>query len=426
MFSLNRAIRPIYLMGAFAIFLGACAAPGLAISEDAEEPLDLVPTESEPTLEPGETPEDEVQPEIINEEEAREDPFEGVRLHFSPRYWPDTDFSKHSVDLGEFYSGGPPPDGIPAIDNPVFESVEAADEWLGDDWPVMLFSIGEDVRIYPLAVLIYHEIVNDVVAGEPVSLTFCPLCNATVAFSRTLEDGTVLDFGTSGNLRNSDLVMYDRQTQSWWQQFTGEALVGELTGTQLEFLPSQIVGWSDVKAAHPEAQVLSRETGHRRSYGSNPYAGYDSISGSPWFPVEGEDDRLRPMERVAAIEIAGIDVAYPFSALNEVQVVNDEVGGQPLVVFWTDKTVSPLGDGGPEVGSTGVFSRELDGQVLEFKAIGAGLFEDLDTGSQWNIFGQAIAGPLLGESLEKFVSAEHFWFAWAAFRPDTVVWQVDG
>ena len=376
-----------------------------------------------PTQSPGEASEPETRPEMIAGEDPAGDPFEGVQLNFRPRYWPDTDFSKRSVDLGEFYSGGPPPDGIPAIDDPVFETVEAAGAWLGDDWPVMLFELDGEARIYPLAILIYHEIVNDVVAGQPVALTFCPLCNATVAFSRTLEDGTVLDFGTSGNLRNSDLVMYDRQTFSWWQQFTGEALVGELSGIRLELLPSQIVGWADAREAHPQARVLSRDTGHRRAYGSNPYAGYDSINGSPWFPVSGDDGRLRPMERVAAVEVDGASIAYPFSALNQVLVANDEVAGTPLAVFWTDETVSPLGDSGPEVGSTGVFSRELDGQVLTFEAIEPGLFQDQETGSRWTIFGQAIAGPLEGQSLEKLVSAEHFWFAWAAFRPDTVVWQ---
>jgi hypothetical protein len=215
----------------------------------------------------------------------------------------------HSVSYIEFLSGGPPPDGIPAIDDPVFESVESADAWLEEEWPVMFFERNGETRAYPLVILIWHEIVNDKVGGESVSLTFCPLCNATIAFRRTLADGRVLDFGTTGNLRNSDLVMYDRQTFSWWQQFTGEAIVGELTGTRLEVLPSQIIAWSDFKEAHPDGGVLSRETGHARSYGRNPYVGYDSISSSPFTlspVVQAEiDDRLVRKERVVAVEIAG-------------------------------------------------------------------------------------------------------------------------
>jgi hypothetical protein len=351
---------------------------------------------------------------------SNEDPFAGVRLSFNPRFWTDTDFTKHSIDYSEIFSGGPPPDGIPSIDNPVFESVEAADKWLMDEWPIMLFERNNDVRAYPLTILIFHEIVNDVVGGDPVALTFCPLCNATIAFNRTLPDGAVLDFGTSGNLRNSDLVMYDRQTKSWWQQFTGEAIVGELTGTQLEFLPSQIIAWRDFRINHPDGQVLSRETGFNRSYGNNPYAGYDSINESPWFPVGAEDGRLPAMERVVAVNVADIDVAYPFSALREVIVVNDEVADQPLVVWWKEGTDSVFGSSN-DIGSTGVFLRQIDDQILTFRAIDGG-FEDEQTGSLWTLLGEAIAGSMTGRKLERIIAGEHFWFAWVVFRPETIIW----
>lgn len=286
----------------------------------------------------------------------------------------------------------------------------------------MFFEWNGDARAYPLAILVFHEIVNDMVGDLPVTLTFCPLCNATIAFSRTLPDGTVLDFGTSGNLRNSDLIMYDRQTHSWWQQFTGEAIVGDLTGTKLEFLPSQIIAWSDFVENHPEGRVLSRDTGHFRNYGQTPYPGYDQIDDP--FLFEGETDgRLRAVERVAAIEINGVHVAYPFTPLSEVQVVNDDVGGKAVVVFWKGGTISSfsVANLAPETGSTSVFLREVDGEVLTFKAAGGG-FEDEQTGSLWNIFGEAVEGPMIGTRLEQVVSAEHFWFAWAAFKPDTVVW----
>jgi hypothetical protein len=352
-----------------------------------------------------------------------DDPFEGRNRNFPISFWEGrTDFCQHSVPYSEIFNGNPRPEGIPAIDDPVFESVSEADAWLGDDWPVMFFEWNGEARAYPLAILIWHEIVNDVVGGEAVALTFCPLCNATLAFRSTQPDGQVLDFGTTGNLRNSDLVMYDRQTFSWWQQFTGEAIVGALTGTRLEVLPSQIVAWADYKSAHPDGKVLSRQTGHARDYGRNPYPGYDSISGSPFFPVEIGDERLVPMERVVAFEINGIYSAYPFSKLRQVRVVNDEVAGEPIVVFWKEGTKSTFGNNGPDTGSTGAFLRSLNGQVLSFEPNGDG-FVDSETGSAWNIFGEAVGGALAGSALTRITASEHFWFAWVAFSPETRVWQ---
>jgi hypothetical protein len=219
--------------------------------------------------------------------------------------------------------------------------------------------------------------------------------------------------------------MYDRQTKSWWQQFTGEAIVGELTGTQLAFLPSQIISFADFKSNHPDGKVLSRDTGHLRSYGRNPYTGYDTINSRP-FLFDGDlDGRLPPVERVVAIEINAIDKAYPFSALQDIRVINDEVEGQALVVFWKEGTVSTFGNSDLETGSTGVFSSRLDGQTLTFRAV-EGAFKDENTGSLWNLLGEAIEGPLAGQKLDRIVSAEHFWFAWAAFRPDTIIWTPAG
>jgi hypothetical protein len=412
----NIRFRPYLTIAGFSLLLAACAsavAPGVVsdvgtqtvTAEPKPQAVDPIPTATDQPEEP-----------LIDN-----DPFAGIRLRFNTAYWPDTDFTIHSIDYDEILSGGPPPDGIPAIDDPVFEGVNEADEWLGDDWPIMIFELNGDVRAYPLAILIHHEIVNDVVGDRPVALTFCPLCNATIAFDRTLPDGTLLDFGTTGNLRNSDLVMYDRQTKSWWQQFTGEAIVGELTGTQLEFLPSQIVAWSDFKSVYSNGKVLSRETGFNRPYGRNPYSGYDSINNFPFLYDGDLDGRLPPVERVVAIQLDGIDVAYPFTALSEIQVVNDEVAGSPLVVFWKDGTRTTFGNSDRDVGSTGVFNRQLDDQVLTFQAEDDG-FRDDQTGSLWNIFGEAVDGPLTGQRLESIVAGEHFWFAWAVFRPDTIVW----
>jgi hypothetical protein len=149
-----------------------------------------------------------------------------------------TDFSRHTVPLEEIVSGGPPKDGIPALDSPTFETVKEADGWLANEDPVAVVRIGEEVKVYPLQILIWHEIVNDEVDGVPVTVTFCPLCNTTLAFSRVF-DGRVLDFGTTGRLRHSDMVMYDRQTETWWQQATGEGLIGTYAGRRLALLPGQ-------------------------------------------------------------------------------------------------------------------------------------------------------------------------------------------
>jgi hypothetical protein len=350
------------------------------------------------------------------------DPFEGMSIRFLPRFWPDTDFCTHSVDYHEISSGGPPPDGIPSIDNPIFESIAAGDEWLGEDWPVMIFEHNQEVRAYPLAILVWHEIVNDEFDGQPIVLTFCPLCNSTIVFNGLLEDGTILKFGTTGNLRNSDLVMYDRTTFSWWQQFTGEAIVGELTGTVLEFLPSQIISWGDFKANYSDAQVLSRETGHGRSYGSNPYAFLNNPNSPPIFPVTGYGGDLPASERVVSITLDGVDIAFPFSTLRELLVVNEEIAGQPLVVFWKAGTRTTYGNSDLDVGSSGVFSRRLGDQLLTFEHDGDG-FRDIETGSRWTIAGEAVEGELRGSSLERLVSGEHFWFSWSVFKPETVVWQ---
>ncbi|MEX2393677.1 MAG: DUF3179 domain-containing (seleno)protein, partial [Actinomycetota bacterium] len=179
------------------------------------------------------------------------------------------------VPLDEIVSGGPPPDGIPPIDRPKFVTVSQADDWLADTEPVILLDHRGDVRAYPLQILTWHEIVNDVVGGDPLTVTFCPLCNSAIAFEReraTTRDArrlvgderTVLDFGTSGRLYRSNLVMYDRQTKSLWIQFTGKAVAGPFMGAELEKLPVQIVAWSEFARAHPDGRVLSRDTGNQR------------------------------------------------------------------------------------------------------------------------------------------------------------------
>jgi hypothetical protein len=326
-----------------------------------------------------------------------------------------TDFSRATVPLEEIVSGGPSKDGIPAIDRPAFETVAQASRWLDDREPVAVVEIGGDVRAYPLQVLIWHEIVNDSVGGQPVTVTFCPLCNTTLAFDRRL-DGRVLDFGTTGRLRHSDLVMYDRQTESWWQQATGKGIVGTYAGQRLRFIPAPGVSWKEFRAAHPNGRVLSRATGHERPYGRNPNERYDSRSGPISAFFSGRtDDRLPAMERVVAIEDSAGSVAYAFPLLRDRRVVNDALGALPIVIMWASGTVSALDTeeirAGRDVGATAEFDRRLDGRTLEFDPAGDGRFRDRLTGSIWDLRGRAVRGTLARRQLAAIPHGNHFWFA---------------
>ncbi|MEX2156876.1 MAG: DUF3179 domain-containing protein [Gemmatimonadales bacterium] len=333
-----------------------------------------------------------------------------------------TDFSRHTVPLAEIVSGGPPKDGIPAIDRPRFETVAEAAAWLDDREPVVVVEIAADARAYPLQILIWHEIVNDDVGGTPVAVTYCPLCNTALAFDRR-QGGRVLDFGTTGRLRHSDLVMYDRQTESWWQQATGEGIVGAYAGRRLRFIAAPIAPWRDFRESYPAGRVLSRETGYERPYGRNPYEHYDTRRG----PIAGFfdaalDKRLPAMERVVAIDLTDGTAAYAFSLLARRRVINDEIGGLAVVVVWAPGTVSALDApairDGRDVGATAVFDRRLDGRALTFELAGDGRFRDRETGSVWHLSGRAVEGPLAGRRLVPVPHGNHFWFAWAAFRPD--------
>ncbi len=340
--------------------------------------------------------------------------------------WTKTDFTKFSIDLAEIVSGGPPRDGIPPIDNPRFVSNADAKKWLSAQEPVLVFGHNGDVRAYPLQILIWHEIANDTVGGKPVVITFCPLCNSALVFDRTI-DGRVLDFGTTGKLRRSDLVMWDRQTESWWQQLTGIGIVGKHTGTKLTFLPAPLVSYETFRAAHPGGKVLSRQTGYFRNYGGNPYVGYDSPNNSPFLLQKPVSKRLAPMERVVAVELDGRNKAYPYSELTKAGgVVNDKVGGTDLVVIHKMGTRSAL-DGfqigeSRDVGAAVVYSRHLDGRRLTF-SIEGGTVSDRETGSTWSFLGRAEKGPLRGKKLTPINHANHFAFAWLAFRPQTQIWQ---
>ena len=363
----------------------------------------------------------------------------------------ETDFLLHSVLYEEIKPFGPGRDGIGPIDDPKFVAVSDPPEYMEDDEPVISLEIKGDSRAYPLAILIKHEIVNDEVGGVPVTVTYCPLCNTGIVFERVLN-GRVLDFGTTGNVRHSNLIMWDRQTQSWWQQVGGEAIVGELTGAKLKLIPVQIVSWKDFRAAFPQGLLMSRDTGSGRDYDLPPYGGYDALVSQDLLSSGFNEYGLQPKDRLVSMTVDGVSVAYPFSLLENHPVINDSFEGRDIVIFYVGGTLSPFPEAedpsakrglmtptdGSEVqvpsepedntfrtiGATAVFSPIVDGRKLTF-AERDGNIVDEETGSKWDILGRAVDGPLGGSRLEAVVHGNDFWFSWVAFNPDTAVRTAD-
>lgn len=417
----SRAMTKLLVISS--IFLAACAG-AIQSAPDATSRPKASATETRPSPEPTRTDTPDSTGTPVPNASPSETPFDlppaGAEAQFK------TDFSVHSIPYSEILSGGPPKDGIPSIDDPKFISTGEADTWLEPVEPVIFVRVGDDARAYPLQVFMWHEIVNDIVGDVPLVVTFCPLCNTAIAFERTVE-GEVFDFGTTGRLRYSNLIMYDRQTETWWQQATGEAVVGELTGTQLVFRPAAIISWEEFKSAHPAGKVLSQDTGFSKPYGRNPYAGYDDVRQSPFLYFGPETPGvLLPMARVLTVELNDETVAYPYKVLESEHVVNDTAGGKDVVVLWTPGTASALDEGivaaGRDVGAANVYERSLDGDSLTFTYDGSGIVDE-QTGSEWDVLGRAVSGELAGTQLAPVVSVNHFWFSWAAFRPETRVYQ---
>ena len=269
----------------------------------------------------------------------------------------------------EIHSGGPPRDGIPSIDEPRF--VKPADaHFLQADDRVLGISRNGVSKAYPIAILNWHEIVNDGFAGEPVVVSFCPLCGTGMAYLATVDD-QVLYFGVSGLLYNSDMLLYDRQTQSLWSQLRRQAVSGPMKGVKLQALPAEHTQWADWKQRHPTTQVLSNETGYKRDYTRNPYAGY-GMSRNLYFPVAQQDQRFHPKEPVLGIELAGQFKAYPFTELKKsAATVHDMLAGQPVVVKY-------------DQGHNAAIALDAQGALLP--------------------------------------AVTAYWFAWYAFHPDTRVY----
>ncbi|MFZ0554258.1 MAG: DUF3179 domain-containing protein [Nitrososphaeraceae archaeon] len=315
---------------------------------------------------------------------------------------------KSIVPLDQIVSGGPPPDGIPSIDNPKFTSVKEADKILEDSELVVGLNVNGDIRAYPLQILVWHEIVNDNVGGVPVAVTYCPLCFTNQVFNRTLEDGNMIEFGTSGKLYNSNLVMYDRVSNSLWSQALAQGIVGKYAGVNLQRMPFDVANWKEWKELYPESKVLSRDTGSSRPYGADPYGDYYTNS-EVLFPISNTDNRLGLKEIIIGLENSGQYKAYKLQDVEDKKIINDEISNKSIAVFSSFPFM------------VRVFNRPVvDGQVLQFKYNSQNsTFIDLNTGSEWNFEGAAINGGLKGKELTRLPFDEGFWFEWVAFHPET-------
>jgi len=326
------------------------------------------------------------------------------------------------VDPAQIIDAGPLPDGIPALADANFERADTVD-WLTPAEPVLSLTLGGETRAYPVQVLIWHEIANDTVAGVPVAVTYCPLCNSAIGFDRRVA-GRVVTFGTSGKLLHSNLVMYDRQTRSLWPQLAGQVVAGVLTGTRLTAYPVQTIAWQDWLAANPRSWVLSKDTGYDRSYGFNPYGGYDQPTSQPFDLPGPADPRLPPKTRIIALGGEQDPVAITLDSLIARRVLLLNLARQDIVVWALLGLRSALDTpdlaAGRTIAATGAFLSSWNRRPLHFRAYPSGSdFTGAETGSRWNVLGQALTGPAKGAQLQPVPHLDTFWFAWAAYRPHT-------
>ncbi len=308
------------------------------------------------------------------------------------------------VPLEKIVSGGPPKDGIPSIDKPKFVSVDKATFMQDGDIVIGLQHNGV-TKAYPLKILVWHEIVNDNIGGIPVAATYCPLCFTSMVFERII-DGKEAEFGTSGKLYNSNLVMYDRLSDSLWSQAMGKGIVGKYSGHDLKRLPFDLAYWKEWKELYPDTLVLSTDTGSARPYGVDPYGDYYTTP-KIFFPVEHKDDRLGPKEIVFGLaEDNNNHKAYKLDDVVKQKVINDSVRKKDVLLV----SLHPF--------MVRAYERTLDGNLLEFELQDNKLL-DKQTGSAWNFEGLAVSGSLQGKQLTRLALDPSFWFSWAAFHYDT-------
>ena len=318
----------------------------------------------------------------------------------------ETNGVKHLIPLDKIKGGGPPKDGIPSIDNPIFANAQDAN-FMSDSDTVIGLDIDGEKKAYPLFILVWHEIVNDKISGIPVSVTYCPLCYTNQVFERKIN-GLEVEFGTSGKLYNSNLLMYDRLTESYWSQALGIAVKGELSGYQLDLIPFDVITWGDWKKLHPDTLVLTTDTGHIRSYATDPYGKYYTEP-RIMFPVEHSDDRMNTKEIIIGFNQDGIYKAYKQNDIESQILINDSIGNMPVML------VSLYSE------NSRAFERVIDKQILDFQYLD-GKIIDIQTNSEWNYDGLAISGQFVGEQLKRLPIEPGFWFEWVAFHPQTLVY----
>lgn len=307
-------------------------------------------------------------------------------------------------------SGGPPKDGIPAIDKPVFvEAAEAETKgWVNDGSIVDVIVTQTRARAYPRSITVWHEIVNDTINGQPASLTFCPLTGSSVIYRGKSPDGSPLTFGTTGRLYNSNLVMYDRQTDSMYPQILGIGISGPNKGIELEQIPVVTTTWGRWKSLHPNSQVLSRETGYSRNYNVYPYGDYDS-NNSVFFPVAFQSSSFGPKKIVIGTRIGRESLAVLREEFRSKVVENLTLGGEPIAAFYDSST-----------DFVRIFSRTINESTLTFNFDNSWI-RDVETGSVWDPSGQATSGDLVGTRLREMPHFQVMWFAWYAFHPTTTM-----
>ncbi len=307
-------------------------------------------------------------------------------------------------------------DAIPPIYDPRFVSAAATDQWLEDSDIVLGYTGGNDAYAYPIKILNFHEMVSHRVNGRDILASYCPLCRSGIIYDRILTGAEApLLFGNTSALYESDMVMFDHQTGSYWNQVSGEAIVGPLTGKRLEILPGQMTTWGRWKELYPNTLGLSEDTGFDRNYRNDPFSGYgESINagGQFFFPVSdaGRDPRLDPAEIVLALEVNDSRRAYPLDVLGDA-VVHDLLGETVVVVFSQE-------DGG----GGAAFIPRVDGRELTFE-LKSGRIQDQETDSIWNLAGRAIDGELVGSQLEPLPARTTYWFSIVANFPDIEVYR---